>query len=198
MLSKADIPITLLKTRPSVPLVEAYFEFTQLKQLYRQGWLRRGVPTARCESVAEHTFSMAVLAMIIADASFPDLDLLKVLRLVLLHDFGEIYAGDIVPADGVEVQEKHRRERESVLQVLSKLPNGAAYVALWAEYEASSSSEARFVKQIDRLDMGLQASVYEQQGMIDSSEFLTSVEAVLTAPELQPILAELRSLAAKE
>src|SRR5262245_26459952 len=102
MQTKADAPVTLLRGKNTLPLIEAYFEFAQLKQLYRQGWLRRGVPPERCESVAEHIFSMAVLAMVVADAYFPKLDLLKVLRLVLLHDFGEIYAGDIIPADHLD------------------------------------------------------------------------------------------------
>jgi putative hydrolase of HD superfamily len=196
MQTKADTPITLLRGKTTLPLIEAYFEFTQLKQLYRQGWLRRGVPAERCESVAEHIFSMAVLAMVVADAYFPALDLLKVLRLVLLHDFGEIYAGDIIPADHLDPQEKYRRERESALQVLEKLPIGAVYIALWQEYEDGASPEARFVKQMDRLDMGLQASVYEQQGMINAGEFLASIETALGTPELRSILEALELLRA--
>ena len=191
---KAYNPIDLLRNKPTLPLIEAYFEFAQLKQLYRQGWLRRGVPPQRCESVAEHTFSMAILAMAVADAHFPALDLLKVLRLVLLHDCGEIYAGDIVPADGMNPDEKHRLERESVQQVLSRLPNGMDYIALWQEYESAASAEARFVKQMDRLDMALQSSVYEQQGLIDATEFLASVEAALAVPEFQAIVTALQAL----
>jgi putative hydrolase of HD superfamily len=194
MQTKADAPVTLLRGKTTLPLIEAYFEFTQLKQLYRQGWLRRGVPRERCESVAEHIFSMAVLAMVVADTYFPQLDLLKVLRLVLLHDFGEIYAGDIIPADRLDPQEKYRRERESALQVLEKLPNGAVYITLWQEYEDGASPEARFVKQMDRLDMGLQATVYEQQGMINAGEFLASIEAALGTPELRSILEALELL----
>jgi putative hydrolases of HD superfamily len=191
---KAEPPVNLLEHGTANPFVEAYFEFAQLKQLYRQGWLRRGVPPERCESVAEHTFSMALLAMLIVDAYYPGLDSLKVLRMALLHDCGEIYAGDIVPADQVDAQEKHRRERAAVEQVLGKLPNGPTHIALWQEYEEGASAEARFVKQIDRLDMGLQATIYERQGLIDASEFMASVRAALTAPELQAILHELENL----
>src|SRR5690348_3445079 len=106
MQTKAGNPIALLKDKQTLSLIAAYYEFNQLKQLYRQGWLRRGVPALECETVAEHTFSMALLAMLIADAHFPELDLTKVLRLVLLHDLGEIYTGDIVPADRIDAQEK--------------------------------------------------------------------------------------------
>jgi putative hydrolases of HD superfamily len=194
MQTKADPPVNLLEGKTTLPLIRAYFETNQLKQLYRQGWLRRGVPPERCESVAEHTFSMAVLAMFLAGAHFPELDPLKVLRLVLLHDFGEIYAGDIVPSDEIAAEEKHRRERAAVEEVLRKLPDGESYIALWQEYEDQSTPEARFVRQIDRLDMALQSIVYERAGLIDAEDFLRSSAAVVSAPELQTILAALQPL----
>jgi putative hydrolase of HD superfamily len=85
-------------------------------------------------------------------------------------------------------------ERHAVLQVLHKLPRGADYLALWEEYERGASPEAQFVRQIDRLEMALQASVYEHQGLADLSEFFTSVEQALAAPALQAILHELKTL----
>lgn len=81
------------------PLIEMYFEFNQLKQLYRQGWLKRNIPTSHCESVADHSPGVAVLAMFISEAHFPDLDTLNILRMALIHNFGEIYAGDLTPDD---------------------------------------------------------------------------------------------------
>ena len=191
---KAENPIMLLEGRHTLPLIEAYFEFNQLKQLYRQGWLRRGVPPERCESVAEHTFAMAMLCLFIADAYLPTLDVLKVVRLALLHDFGEIYAGDITPADAVDPQEKHRREHDAVQQVFARLPRGADYLTLWQEYEENRTEEARFVKQMDRLEMALQASVYEQQGIVNAEEFLASAAQALTQPELRAILNEIVAL----
>lgn len=196
MQTKMTHPALLLRGLSASPLIAAYFEWNQLKQLYRQGWLRRGAPADRCESVAEHTFSMAVLAMVLADAYAPALDALKVLRMALLHDFGEIYAGDIIPSDGVDPADKHARERESIHQVFDKLPAGATYTALWQEYEAGASPEARFVKQIDRLDMALQAVLYEQAGLIHADEFLASAAAAITDPDLQAVLRELDVLRA--
>jgi putative hydrolase of HD superfamily len=137
--------------------------------------------------------------MAIADAYYPGLDLLKVLRLVLLHDFGEIYAGDIVPADRVNAQTKHVLEHESVQRVLSRLADGASYMALWQEYEDNATPEARFVKQIDRLEMALQASVYERQSLLSAEhagEFLTSASNAIDLPELRRILEEIPSSAA--
>ena len=194
METKAPIPVTHLTAAHISPLIEAYFEFNHLKQLYRQGWLQRGIPPSRCESVAEHTFGVALLALFIAETYAPTLDTSKVLRLALLHDFGEIYVGDLTPADGVNRAEKQQRERQAVTQVLHKLPRGATYVALWEEYERGESPEARFVRQMDRLEMVLQASVYEHQGLADLSEFFASVQPVLTDPAVREILQELEGL----
>ena len=110
METKAENPVKLLKDRKIDPLIRAYFELCQLKQLFRQGWLRRGVSRERCETVAEHSYGCAVLATWLAQAYYPQLDLCKVLRMALMHDFGEIYAGDIIPVDAVSAEEKHRRE----------------------------------------------------------------------------------------
>jgi putative hydrolase of HD superfamily len=183
-----------LEGKQVLPLIEAYFEFNHLKQLYRQGWLRRGVPPERCESVAEHSFGVALLAMFLAEAHFPELEAGKVIRLALLHDFGEIYAGDITPSDGVSRAEKVRQEQAGVAQVLAKLPQGERYLALWEEYEQQRSPEARFVRQIDRLEMALQASVYEHQGLADLSEFFDSVREFLNEIQLQAILRELEEM----
>lgn len=196
MKTKAPLPLDQLQGKQVLPLIEAYFEFNHLKQLYRQGWLLRGIPPERCESVADHTFGVAMLAMLLAETYFPELDPGKVLRLALLHDFGEIYAGDITPFDGIDRAEKLRREQAGVAQVLAKLPQGERYLALWEEYETQHSPEARFVRQIDRLEMALQASVYEHQGLGDLSEFFDYVRSFLNQPELQGILRALEGLRA--
>ncbi len=183
MQTKGPHPGDLLQGRRALPIIEVFYEFNQLKQLYRQGWLHRGVPPERCESVAEHTFSMAILAMIIADRYYPELDRLKVLRMALLHDFGEIYAGDIVPTDGIDSAVKHQRELDAVRRVLGKLAHGDEYVALWQEYEDGATPEGRFVKQIDRLEMALQAVLYEQAGLVDAGQFIESAtRAIADAP----------------
>ncbi|MCS7059760.1 MAG: HD domain-containing protein [Anaerolineae bacterium] len=197
MRTKSNHPALLLRAVNTLPLIAAYFEWNQLKLLYRQGWLRRGLPEERCESVAEHVFSMAVLAMMLADMRAQDrpaLDVLKILRLVLLHDFGEIYAGDITPADGVDPQDKLNRERDAIHQVLDKLPNGELYGALWEEYEAGLSPEARFVRQLDRLEMALQAALYERAGELDADEFVSAADAALTDADLRTVLDELNRL----
>ena len=194
METKAEHPVRLLKDHNVDPFIQAYFELCQLKQLYRQGWLRRGVSRERCESVAEHSFACAVLATWLAQANYPHLDVCKVLRMALLHDFGEIYAGDLIPGDAVEAEEKHRREAGSVAQVFGKLPGGADYLSLWEEYERNETAEARFVRQIDRLEMGLQAGVYALQGLDEPDEFFASARLALEDPRFSGLIEAVETL----
>ena len=134
------------------------------------------------------------MALFVADALFPDLDRDRLLRMALLHDFGEIHAGDLTPADGVPAGEKRRREAASVEQVLAALPAGEEYVALWREYEEGATAEARLLRQLDRLEMGLQALIYERQGLADLSEFHETVDAAAWPPQLRDLLDELAGL----
>ncbi|MDI6697027.1 MAG: HD domain-containing protein [Anaerolineales bacterium] len=194
MEQKAENPIQTLEGTDVTPLIAAYFELCHLKQLYRQGWLRRGVPRQRCESVAEHTFGAAMLALWLAQTYRQDLDLCKVVQLALVHDFGEVYAGDIIPADGISEQEKSQHEAESVRQVFSKLMGGQTWIELWQEFEEGMTNEARFVRQIDRLEMGLQAVVYARQGSGDMSEFIESARRALTDGEIISLLGEAADL----
>jgi putative hydrolase of HD superfamily len=157
MTAKNQNPVSHLGGKNAHPLIELFFEINHLKQVFRKGWLRK-IPPENCESVAEHTFGTALLAWILADKFFPRLDQEKVLKLALIHDLGEIYAGDITPYDEVAPEEKNKRESEAVRKIFSSLPNGDQYITLWEEYENGSSPEATFVKQIDRLEMALQAA----------------------------------------
>lgn len=191
MKSKGANPVELLSGQQVSPLLRAYFELNQLKQLYRQGWLRRGLDEVRTETVADHSFAVAVLSLWLAQAYYPELDLGRLVQLALLHELGEIYAGDIIPADGLPADEKSRREVESVRRVLSGLPSAEACLRLWQEFEDGSSPEARLVRQVDRLEMGLQAGVYALQGLLDGDEFLKSARAALSDDALLRLLDEL-------
>ena len=191
---KAAFPLQEYQGRALSPLVEACLEVNQLKHLYRQGWLRRGVAPEQCESVAEHVLGVVMLAWWVTDQYFPTLDRDQVIRLALVHDLGEIYTGDLTPADGVSAEDKRRLEREAVQRVVHKLARGAEYLALWEEYEAMQTAEARLVKQIDRLEMALQAGVYERQGWGSMQEFFQSAAGALLDPELRDIFQELQDL----
>jgi len=189
---KADNPLSLLDKDDLDPILRAYFELNHLKNLYRQGWLRRGVPRERCESVAEHSLGVALLACWLAESVYPQLDRDRLVLMALVHDFGEVYAGDIIPQDDLAPAEKYQMELDSVQQVFSRLPGGERYISLWLEFESGDSPEARLLRQVDRLEMGLQAAVYHAQGFPNLGEFFESAASALSDPHLQSLLDEVR------
>ncbi|MBD2445682.1 HD domain-containing protein [Nostoc sp. FACHB-152] len=194
MQTKAALPIRLLAGKDTLLIIQAYFEFNHLKQLYRQGWLQHGIEPQYCESVAEHSFSVALLALLLAETHSLDVNKTKVIQMALIHDLGEVYAGDFTPSDGVNRQQKYQLEKNSITQILDKLPNGSYWIDLWEEYEQGTSSEAQFVRQIDQLEMVLQASVYEHQGLANLSEFFQSTSHAFKAPDLNSIFQMLERL----
>lgn len=196
MHTKASLAINLLDGKNSLPIIEAYFEFNHLKQLYRQGWLQHGIEPKYCESVAEHSFCVALLGLLLAD-KYPELDTNKIVRMALIHDLGEIYAGDFTPKDKIDKNHKFQLERKSILQVFQKLSNGDKWINIWEEYEQGKSAEAKLVRELDRLEMLLQASVYEHQGQADLSEFFASIGQEILSPELQTISKVLEELRGK-
>lgn len=194
MQTKDANPSRRLRGKAADALIELYFDLCHLKQIYRQGWLQRGIPPLRCESVADHSFGVAMLVMFLADHYAPELDMAKLLRLSLLHDVGEIDAGDVTPADGVTSAQKVQREQASVRRVLRRLPDRERYIALWQEYEAGASPEARFVRQVEKLEMALQASVYEHQHLAELGAFFASTRTALQDEQLRDLLAALEDL----
>lgn len=194
MKTKAPPPVSHLDGKSTHPLIRAWFEMAQLKQLYRQGWLRVGVPEAQCESVAEHSLGVAFLTLLLADQLIEGVDAPRALRMALLHDLGEARVGDLTPHHGVSPEEKHQRERAAVREILGGLPRGDEYVALLDDYDRGESAEAKLVRQLDRLEMALQACAYEHQTGIDLGQFFDSARKVFEHPAVTQTAEELERL----
>jgi putative hydrolase of HD superfamily len=118
--------------------------------------LRRSVVTdaSRRENDAEHSWHLAVMALILSEyAREPALDLLKVIKMVLVHDLVEIDAGDTYIYDTAAQAGKWEREREAAARIFGMLPeeSGAELRAVWEEFEAKATPEARFAEAMDRL-----------------------------------------------
>jgi len=148
---------------------ELLLEALKLKSLPRTGWLRAGIENP--ESVAAHSWGVAWLCMVLCPN---DLNKLKVLEMALIHDLAEVRIGDITPYDGIDVAEKHKMESAAFVEMTEQLCNRQHLRDLWNE----QSAEADFVKQMDKLDMALQAQEY---GGLE--EFIDSALEVLINPE---------------
>ena len=156
-------------------LMALYTQIATLKLLPRIGWLQRGVHNA--ESVAEHTFGVAALALLVGDG-VAGLDRGRLLAIALLHDMAEALLSDL-PASAkrfIGAERKHDAERSALEEMLARLPNRAEYLVLWDEYARCCSREARLVKGIDRIEMLAQALAYERAGSRALGEFWEDIE----------------------
>lgn len=140
-------------------LLKLYYEFNHLKSLYRQGRLKDGVGKDKCESVADHCFGVALLCLVLVNDNdqSQDLDLEKVLVMALIHEAGEVYGGDFSPHDNLSKEERLKIEKESAVKVFKDIPKGGHYLKVWDEFNDNQTAEAKFVNEIDQLEMMFEA-----------------------------------------
>lgn len=133
-----------------------------LKKIKRQGWISK-ISVKDPESVADHTFLMAIIGMTISDHE--NYDTLKILKMILLHDLAESYVGDIIP-EQMSKSEKYEIENKAFAEITSSLPDSmkTSYQKIWDEFQENSSDEAKLVHQIDKFEMALQAKIYQSDG----------------------------------
>jgi putative hydrolase of HD superfamily len=113
---------------------------------------------ARCENDAEHSWHLAIMAVVLADHAAERVDLLHVLRMVLVHDLVEIDCGDTFLYDDALAATQENRERVAADRIFGLLPDPqrSELRAAWDEFEARSTIEARFARAIDRAQPMLQ------------------------------------------
>lgn len=113
--------------------------------------------TGRTESTAEHTWRLCLMAMIFED-QLAGMDLLKILKICLVHDLGEAIHGDIPAIEQDRHPDKSAQEKADLLHLTRALdePQRAGILALWQEYEDAATPEARAVKALDKLETILQ------------------------------------------
>jgi len=144
--------------------LEVILEANELKTIPRMGWRVRGVTGG--ESVADHSYSVALIAMLLADRMDLELDVEKLLRIALLHDLPEHMLGDIhAPATRLlGEREKEAAELRILENLFAGLENGERYVELWKEFAERSSPEGRLIRAADKIEMFTQAFQYEAAG----------------------------------
>jgi putative hydrolase of HD superfamily len=168
-------------------------EAEALKREPRAGWRRIGIPAP--ESVADHSWRLALMAMLYADLL--RLDAGKAMRIALLHDLAEARTGDTLPGTRTAGQ-KHAREARALRAMLRPLPRGLRrrYLALWRDYEEGRSPEARLVAELDKLEMAAQGLAYERRGLARGrfDPFWGTARGAVRSPALAAQLAALEAL----
>jgi putative hydrolase of HD superfamily len=159
-----------------------------LKHMTRTSWTSDGSQ----ETVAAHTWRLCLMALVLAP-HFPGIDLSKLLRICLVHDLGEAISGDISAALQASLPNKAEQERADLVQLVQPLPDAvrADLVALWDEYEAASSPEAKLAKGLDKLETILQ---HNQGAMPAGFDFLFNIEYGGAYTRDHPVLVALRAV----
>ncbi len=164
-------------------LLNFLIEVGKLKRIKRKGWLLRKVKDP--ETIAEHTFRMTLMAWLLCREK--KLNINKVLKISLIHDLCEVYAGDTTPYDKILPKdkkkwkeifnkwprlpktkkekiflEKYKKEDKTLKKLISKLPPTLKkeITSLWNDYEKGLTHEGRFIRQVDRIENLLQALEY--------------------------------------
>jgi len=164
--------------------VDFFHEIGKLKGKPRRGWVINDIK--KPESIAEHTFRAAIMAWVLSKKK-KNFSIEKVLKIALIHDLCEIYAGDTTPYDSILprtkkkraelmktwprfsnsekkriAREKYNREKKALTKLISKLPIEIKKEIknLWLDYEKGLTAEGRFFRQMDRLEDFLQSMEY--------------------------------------
>ena len=168
----------------------------QLKDVKRSGWISHaGIQDA--ESVADHSFRCAVLAMCIGDIVKADTD--KLMRMLLLHDLQESLTSDLdsYAKEEIGIMSVKTREKTAISNVLSLLPAElrSRYLSLWEEFAGRATPEAILANDIDKIEMLMQALEYEARGH-DSKKldaFWQGAQNKIRTPVIQDLLEKLRN-----
>ena len=145
-------------------MIQSYLDVLDLKDVERTGWQIYNVEDP--ETVAAHSWSLALLVMIHLPE---DLNIEKALKTAIIHDIGESVIGDLpYRADsGPESGDKDLEEKEAVEEIAENLDK--TIKGLYKDYSKRESEEAKFVKDMDLIDMVLQALKYESENRYEGN-----------------------------
>ena len=129
--------------------VNFVLEVDRLKSVLRRGYVADG---SRRENSAEHSWTLALMAMVLAEHASEPVDVGTVLRMVVIHDIVEVDAGDTYVYDDAARAGKQQLERQAADRLFALLPpdQAAEVRALWDEFESAGTPEARFARSLDR------------------------------------------------
>ena len=162
-----------------------------LKKIYRQGWIDK-LSLDNPESVADHSYSMAVISMVISDLGNYNSE--KIIKMVLLHDIAESKIGDYTP-EQLSKEKKTELENNTFNEIIKNLPDliKSQYLQIWKEYQENTSLESKLVHQIDKLEMSLQANIYKKDGHSQEKleSFFESAKIDIIDPKLKELFTEI-------
>ena len=167
-----------------------FFQIAGLKTLPRTGWKMK-LNLKDSESVAEHSYMMSVMAMVMSDMK--NLNTEKIIKMSILHDWAESKIGDFMP-DEITVEKKTELEEYAMAELLDDLPSKIKndYYDIWNDYKENLSDESRFVHELDKLEMALQGKIYEKEADTEKIKpFIISAVEQIVDDDLKKVLIEI-------
>lgn len=166
-------------------IVSFFHVVCNLKKVRRSGWIHKSNILSP-ESVADHSYSMCMMSMVLSEIL--NLDTEHIMKMANLHDLAESIVGDNTP-DMISHDEKIIQETNTMREIISKLPDNLhkKYLDIWNEYVENKTISSKFVHNIDKLEMALQAKEYELDGYSKRSlqVFLTSAAEYISNNEFE-------------
>lgn len=169
-------------------LLDFFYLALELKKVPRKGWKNKA-SIERPESVADHSYGTAIIAMVLSDLQ--KLDTPKIIKMALLHDLAETITGDFMPEE-IPKEIKNSSEVDAMNEILSKLPMSIAeeYAKIWQEYLQANTKESILLHDIDKMEMAIQAAKYSSEGISNEklSLFIESARKEIKSKELLDML----------
>ena len=147
-------------------VVSYYVICNKLKNVIRTGWKTWNVKRERLESVAEHIFGVQMLAIAMKSEYEYDVDIMKVLFMLAIHELGETIIGDLTQFQ-ISNEEKEAIEHNAVHKILSGLIDKDLIEELFLEFDSHKTKEAMFAYQCDKLECDLQCKIYDEENCVD-------------------------------
>lgn len=147
-------------------VINYYVLCNKLKDVIRTGWTTWHIKRSRVESVAEHIYGTQMLAIAMYSEYKYDLDILKVIYMLAIHELGEIIIGDLTLFQ-ITREEKEKIEHEAVHKILSCLADREIIEKLFLEFDKKETKEAIFAYQCDKLECDIQCKLYDEEKTVD-------------------------------
>lgn len=150
-------------------VINYYVICNRLKDVIRTGWKDWHVKRKRIESVAEHIFGVQMLAIAMKSEYQYDVDIMKVIFMLAIHELGECVIGDLTQFQ-ISKEEKEKLEHEAVHKILSGILDGEKIEELFLEFDSHKTKEAMFAYQCDKLECDLQCKLYDEENCVDLND----------------------------
>ena len=150
-------------------VINYYVLCNKLKNIIRKGWKEWKVKSERIESVAEHIYSVQMLAIAMYSEYKYNIDIKKVIMMLAIHELEEILIGDLTIFE-IKENEKNKIGHEAVKKVLSNLINKNELESLILEFDERKTKESLFAFFCDKLDADLQCKLYDEKGYVDLNQ----------------------------